>query len=186
MNRVLLGGCILLTSSAFTVRAQELKLKHGSVCWPLHISGITLGETNDSEVLRLLGKGLERTGQVETAGRFFTNKGHTATLHVISYTDEVVGEVTLRAGIDPSIHTSELKQAESEWFNATEGFGNWHALHLGSSRDDVAKNLSEPKKRIAVNDWRYETICECELPEYFDIFFKENKVTKVVFSAPPG
>ena len=97
MNRVLLGGCILLTSSVFTVRAQELKLKHGSVCWPLHISGITLGETNDSEVLRLLGKGLERTGQVETAGRFFTNKGHTATLHVISYTDEVVGEVTLRS-----------------------------------------------------------------------------------------
>ena len=37
---------------------------------------------------------------------------------------------------------------------------------------------------IAVDDWRYETICECELPEYFDIFFKENKVTKVVFSAP--
>jgi hypothetical protein len=59
-------------------------------------------------------------------------------------------------------------------------------LHLGSSRDDVAKNLGEPKKRIAVNDWRYETICEGELPEYFGIFFKENKVTKVVFSAPPG
>ena len=97
MNRVLLGGCILLTSSAFTVRAQELKLKHGSVCWPRHISGITLGETNDSEVLRLLGKGLERTGQVETAGRFFTNKGHTATLHVISYTDPTLTKLSARS-----------------------------------------------------------------------------------------
>jgi hypothetical protein len=66
------------------------------------------------------------------------------------------------------------------------GLGNWHALRLGSSGDEVLKNLGEPKKRIAANDWRYETIRECELPEYFDVFFKDNTLVKVVFSAPAG
>jgi hypothetical protein len=92
----------------------------------------------------------------------------------------------LQAGVDPAIRASELKQAESKWFNPADGFGNWHALRLGSSRDDVVKNLGEPKKRISANDWQYETTCTCELPEFFDIFFKNDKVAKVVFSAPAG
>jgi hypothetical protein len=46
--------------------------------------------------------------------------------------------------------------------------------------------LGEPKKRVTANDWRYETICECEIPQYFDLFFKDGKIDKVVFSAPAG
>jgi hypothetical protein len=187
MNRQLITGCALAVACVLsTARSQELKLHRGTVCWPLHFSGITLGETNDSEVQRLLGKGVSRTREVETAGRYFIDEGHTATLHVVSYTDQGVGELTLRAGIDPAIGTGELKQTESKWFKPADGFGNWHALHLGSSKDEVLKNLGEPKKRVATSDWRYETICECELPEYFDVFFKGNNVVKVVFSAPAG
>jgi hypothetical protein len=169
-----------------TGRSQELKLKPGTVCWPLNFSGITLSVTSDSEVERLLGKGVARKNEGDTGGRYFIDEGHTATLHAVSYTDSIVGELTLRAGVDPAIHASELKQAESKWFNPTHGFGNWRALHLGSSRDEVLKNLGEPKKRIAANDWRYETNCECELPEYFDVVFKDNTVERVVFSAPAG
>jgi hypothetical protein len=169
-----------------TASSQELKPKRGTVCWPLHFAGITLGLTDDSEVQRLLGKGVARKDEGDTGGRYFIDEGHTATLHVVSYTMEVVGEVTLRAGVDPTVGANELKQAESQWFKPHEGFGNWHALHLGSSSDDVLKNLGEPKRRVAANDWRYETICECELPEYFDVFFKDGKIVRVVFSAPAG
>jgi hypothetical protein len=142
--------------------------------------------TDDSQVQRLLGGGVARKDEGDTGGRYFIDKAHTATLHVVSYTMEVVGEVTLRGGVDPTVRANELKQAESQWFKPDEGFGNWHALHLGSSSDDVLKNLGEPKKRVAANDWRYETICECELPEYFDVFFKDGKIVRVVFSAPAG
>jgi hypothetical protein len=135
---------------------------------------------SDSSAKVLLGHGRSRRLDVTSSMR------DTLRLHVVSYTDFVVGELTWRAGVDPAIHASELKQAESKWFKPADGFGNWHALHLGSSKDDVLKNLGEPKKRVAPTDWRYETICECELPEYFDVFFKDNNVVKVVFSAPAG
>ena len=187
MNRQLIVGCALVVVCIVSAaRSQELKLKRGTGCWPLNFSGVTLGVTSDPEVERLLGKGIARKNEGDTGGRYFVDEGHTATLHLVSYTDSIVGEVTLRVGVDPAIPASELKQAESKWFKPADGFGNWHALHLGSSKDDVLKNLGEPKKRIAANDWRYETICECELPEYFDVFFKENTLVKVVFSAPVG
>ena len=187
MNRQRILGCVLIVVGMLaTSRSQELKLKRGTVCWPLNFSGVTLGVTSDSEVERLLGKGVARKNEGDTGGRYFIDEGHTATLHAVSYTDSIVGELTLRAGVDLAIHASERKQAESKWFRPTDGFGNWHALHLGSLRDDVLKNLGEPNKRIAANDWRYETICECELPEYFDVLFKDNTVVKIVFSAPPG
>ncbi len=187
MNRqLIIGGALVVVCMVSMVRSQELKLKRGTVCWPLNFSGVTLGVTSDSEVQRLLGKGVARGNEGDGVGRYFIDEAHTATLHAVSYTDEIVGELTLRAGIDPAVHANELKQAESKWFNPTDGFGNRHALRLGSSRDDVLKNLGEPKKKIAVNDWRYGTVCECELPEFFDVFFKGNTVVKVLFSAPAG
>lgn len=187
MNRTLVAGCAIASVCvALVAFSQELKLPRGTVCWPLHFSGITLGLTTDPEVQRLLGRGVARKAEGDTGGRYFIDGEHSATLHVVSYTDSVVGEVTLRVGVDPAIHPDELKQAESKWFRPADGFGNWHALRLGSSREDVAKNLGQPRKKISASDWRYETICECELPEFFDVFFKDDKVVKVVFSAPAG
>jgi hypothetical protein len=187
MNRHLVFACIVAVACIVSAaRSQDLKLRKGAVCWPLHFSGITLGLTTDSEVQRLLGEGATRKNEGDTGGRYFIDKRHTATLHAVSYTDSVVGELTLRSGVDPALHASEVKQAESKWFKPADGFGNWHALHLGSSRDNVLKNLGEPKQRVAANDWRYETICVCELPEFFDVFFKDNIVVEVVFSAPAG
>lgn len=187
MNRKVLAllafaGAIRLA----TASPQELKLKRGTVCWPLHFAGVTLGLTSDSEAQRLLGNGVFRKDEGDTGGRYFIDEKHSATLHIVSYTDSVVGEVTLRTGVDPAIHGDELKRAESKWVNPRDGFGNWHALQLGSSQEDVLKNLGEPKQKMSANDWRYETICECELPEYFDIFFHDGLITKVVFSAPAG
>ncbi len=187
MNRQLIAICGLAAACLLPIsRSQDLKLPRGTVCWPLHFSGITLGLTDDSEVQRLLGKGISRKAEGDTGGRYFIDEAHTATLHVVSFTDYVIGELTLQVGIDPTIRSSELRQAESKWFKPAYGFGNWHSLHLGSSRDDVIRNLGEPKKRVAPNDWRYEPVCQCELPEYFDIFFEDNSVVKVVFSAPAG
>jgi hypothetical protein len=127
-----------------------------------------------------------RKNQGDTGGRYFVDAKGTATLHVVAYTDFVVGEVTLRTGIDPGIKADEQKLAVSKWFIPDEGFGNWHALHLGSSKEDVLKNLGEPKEKVSANNWMYETSCTCELPEFFNIFFKDGHVIKVVFSAPAG
>jgi len=183
MNRQLIAICGLAAACIFSIaHSQDLKLRRGTVCWPLHFSGITLGVTNDSEVQRLLGNGVSRKG--DTGGRYFIDEGHTATLHVVQDTGYAVTELTLQIGVDPAIRANELNQAESKWFKPAEGFGKWHSLHLGSSRDEVIKNLGEPKKRVALDDWRYETVCQCELPEFFDVFFKGNRVVKVVFSSP--
>ena len=135
---------ILLACGAPTTSADNPVAPKGSVCWPLHWSGIVVGTTTDSEVQRLLGPGVFRKDEGDTGGRYYTESQGTATLHVVSYTDSVVGELTISAGIDPEIKQSERKAAITKWFNPREGFGNWGGLNLGSSRSDVLKNLGEP------------------------------------------
>jgi hypothetical protein len=95
-------SCALVTLCMLpTARSQELKLKRGTVCWPLNFSGVTLGVTSDSEVERLLGTGVARKNEGDMGGRYFVDKGRTATLHVVSYTDSIVGELTLRESTPP-------------------------------------------------------------------------------------
>lgn len=187
MNRKISVACVIVLVLVLkNSYMNALQAPSGSVCWPLHFAGITLGETNDSEVRRLLGQGAFRKDQSDTGGRYFTDLNGTATLHVVSCTDEVVCELTVRAGIDPAINSIERKASASRWFRPEEGFGNWHALHLGSPREDVLKNLGRPKNKVLSNEWTYETTCACEIPEYFTVFFAHGHVVKVVFSAPAG
>jgi hypothetical protein len=155
------------------------------VCWPLHFAGVTLGITTDLQVSRLLGKGIFRKSDGDTGGRVFVDKARTATLHTVSYTDFVVGEVTVSAGV-PKLSEKQLSKAETKFFDPQEGFGNWHALKLGSTEVEVRKNLGEPSEKDDKGGWVYYTSCACETPEYFTIYFTKGRITKVVFSAPAG
>jgi hypothetical protein len=168
------------------VSAEELKPPSGAVCWPLHFSGIALGITTDSQVQRLLGRGVSRKNEGDTGGRYYIDKKARATLHVVSYTDAIVGEVTISEGISPEISAAERKIATTSWFSPEEGFGNWHALRLGSSKDDALKNLGKPAKEVSPNEWRYSSICACELPVFFTLSFRNGRLVKIVLSAPPG
>ena len=89
-------------------------------------------------------------------------------------------------GIDPAIKPKEKGTAISKLFDPNEGFGNFHALHLGSSKQEVENNLGEPKRRINKNEWKYDTTCACEIPEYFIVYFLNDRINKIVFSAPAG
>jgi len=187
MNRTLYATFIVVLLYGFgRAQSAESISPPDSVCWPLHFSGIIVGISTDPQVQRLLGEGVFRKDEGDTGGRYFTNSQGTATLHTVSYTDRVVGELTVSAGIDPAIAPNERKLAATKWFSPEEGFGNWHALRLGSSKGEVLKNLGAPKEKVTANQWRYDTICACELPVYFTIFFKDGRVIKVVFSAPAG
>jgi hypothetical protein len=164
------------------IMAGELPLS--PVCWPLNFAGITLGVTTDSEVQRLLGNGVFRSNDGSVGERYFVDSGHTATLHTVNYTDTIVGEVTLQEGID--VKPTEISEATSQWFNPRRGFGNWHALHLGSTKEDVKSNLGESAKGKSTNAWRYDSKCACDIEIYFTVYFKNDRIWKVVFSAPAG
>lgn len=180
-----LGCLLLLVGLVSHASAQDLKLPRGSVCWPLHYSGITLGLTIDSQVQRLLGQGVFRS-YGDGVGRYYIDKKAKATLHVVSYTMDVVGQVTIVEGVSPEIGVAERKKALTPWFSPDEGFGNYHALRLGSSKDDVLGNLGKPEKRASANEWQYSSICACELPEFFTLSFRNGRLYKIVLSAPPG
>jgi len=145
---------------------------------------LTLGVTTDSEVQRLLGNGVFREDEGDTGGRYFVDSKHTATLHTESYTDAVVGEVTVEEGV--TVKPTETEAAVSQWFNPQQGFGNWHALHLGSTKRAVKKNLGKPVKGSSKDAWRYDSKCSCEIDVFFTVYFKKDRIHKVVFSAPAG
>lgn len=172
----------MISFLASAVIGGELPLS--PVCWPLNFAGITLGVTTDSEVQRLLGNGVFRVGEGDTGGRYFVDSKQTATLHTEAYTDAIIGEVTIQEGV--SLNKSEVKKASSPWFKPQQGFGNWHALHLRSTKQDVKINLGEPKKGGTENEWRYDSKCACELEVYFTLYFKNERLYKIVFSAPAG
>jgi hypothetical protein len=176
---------VVLTSTGAAAR-DESRPGSKPVCWPLHFSGVVLGISTDAEVQRLLGKGAYRPDQGDAGGRYFINTKRTTTLHAVSFTDAVVGEVTLSQGVDPSIGPNELKAVTSPFFDPDHGFVNVHALRLGSTKAEVLENLGPPEGDQTSNDWRYSTSCACEVPEYFRIFFRKGRVYQVVFSAPPG
>lgn len=159
----------------------------GTVCWPLHFAGITLGITNDSQVRRLLGRGIFRRDEGDVGGRYFIDKKRRTTLHVVMYTDSVVGELTIQEGLDISLQQEEQEKAISQFFNPEDGFGNWHALRLGASKADVVQNLGDPAHRNNDdNIWEYTTSCACEIPQFFTLHFRDGHLFKVVFSAPAG
>ena len=185
MNRILFPICVLGVSLFAGIVGLDgaPTQKKGTVCWPLHFAGITVGLTNDSQVQRLLGRGVFRPDEGHTGGRYFLDAKQTATLHIEGGVDSVVEVLTLHAGVDSAIKQSERTAAVSKWFGPQEGFGNWHALHLGSSKDEVAQNLGQPENRVNANKWVYETTCACELPEYLTISFKDGRVSQLELSA---
>ena len=188
MTKMLTVGCLLMLSALLSPALADSNSKPGSVCWPLNFAGITLGVSTDSQVQRLLGRGLFRKDEdgTDAGGRYYIDANRKATLHVVSCTDAVVCEVTLAEGVDSKIAPSERKLASTKWFTLAEGFGNWHALNLGSKKQEVFKNLGRPEKQVTDNEWRYSTTCACELPESFSLYFKNDHLFKIVLSAPAG
>jgi hypothetical protein len=157
----------------------------GEVCWPLHFAGITVGVNTDSQVRRLLGDGLFRANEGFEGRRVFVDIKHTATLHTVSYTDGIVGELSISAG-SGGLASGELKKAETQYFDASDGFGNGGALTLGSTEAQVRDNLGAPQSKTRSGGWTYTTKCACELLEYFTVYFKNGRIDKIVLSAPPG
>ena len=120
--------------------------------------------------------------EIDAWSRYFVDSKGSATLHVKSCTDLIVCEVTVQEGI--AVKPTEVGEATSKWFNPLENFGNWPGLHLGSTKDEVRKNLGDPANGNTADSWRYDSACACEIPIFFTVYFKNNRIHKVVFSAP--
>jgi hypothetical protein len=187
MNRILCAVCVaaLTLVSVTGGRPQEpAKWAKGTVCWPLHLAGITVGLTTDSQAQRLLGqRGIFRADEGHTGGRYFLDVGRTVTMHIVGGVDKVTEQLTFAKGVDPAIKPSEQGAALSKWIDPQEGFGNWRALHLGSAKKEVLDNLGEPQKKLSADEWIYETTCACELPEYFTLKFLQGRIVQLVLSA---
>ncbi len=104
----------------------------------------------------------------------------------IDSTDSVVGELAITEGIDASIKKTEQDKAISQFFMSEEGFGKWRSLHLGASKIEVIKNLGNPARKNNEDSWEYTTSCACEIPQFFTLNFKNDRLFQIVFSAPAG
>jgi hypothetical protein len=132
----------------------------------------------------LLGAGAHRPRE-EDGVRYYLDPNKRATLRIATYTDAVVGEISLSEGVAPGLSTDERCRAVSRYFEPLEGFGNWHALKLGATKGEVRANLGTPAKTEDDDTWVYEAACTCELPD-LTFYFRADKAVRIVFSAPPG
>ena len=107
-------------------------------------------------------------------------------MKVSTFTDRVVGEIVLEQGVNASLSATERAGAASKNLEPNEGFGNWHALRLGSTREEVQANLGPPAQVEGPDVWVFNAECTCEIPQYLTLHFEGGKVRRVVFSAPPG
>jgi hypothetical protein len=70
---------------------------NGSLNWLKSVGGVKVA--NDAQVTKALGPGLLSDGEGHGGGRYYTNAGHTVTLHVVIGTDGVLEQVDLTNGI---------------------------------------------------------------------------------------
>ena len=183
--RTYICAVLLSFASVVTVASEEQAPRPGTFCWPMHFAGVVAGISQDRHVVRLLGQGAHRPKEEEGV-RYYVDARRSATLRVATFTDRIVGEIALEAGINSTLSKAEIRAAMSASLSPREGFGNWHALTLGVTKETVLKNMGEPARRASDDEWTYDALCTCEIPEYMTIHFNSNKVVRVVFSAPPG
>jgi hypothetical protein len=183
MRTLLLALLVALASLDSSSSPSPAGTRKGTVCWPLNFAGITVDVNTDSQVQRVLGKGVFREDEGHTGGRYYVDSNSTATLHIVEGVNRVVEELTVAEGLSNKIKMSERAGAISKWFDPHEPFGNYHALHLGSTKEEVLSNLGEPQKRINLNKWQYESTCACEIPAYFTVSFKAGRLIQLELSA---
>jgi hypothetical protein len=179
MHRTLLAAFMLLLLPVFSI--GQTPTPKGTVCWPLHFAGITVGVTSDQQVQRLLGgPGVARPDEGHTGGRYYIDTKHEFTLHIELGVDRIVESVTVSRGVSPLIKNSERKVAVGKWFEPHEGFGNWRGLHLGSTNGEVTENLGEPQEKQADGSkWVYQSTCSCDLPDFLSIGFKDDEIVEL-------
>ena len=149
----------------------------------MHYAGVIAGTSRDKHVVRLLGQGAHRPNESEGV-RYYVDPGAMMTMKVSTFTDGIVGEISLEQGVDRSLTKGERGRAVSRRLEPNEGFGNWHALRLGSTREEVQANLGPPTETSGPGVWMFNAECTCELPQYFTLHFEAGKIRRVVFSAP--
>ncbi len=176
---------LIASISLPTLGGVETAPKVGKFCWPMHYAGVVVGTSQDKHVVKLLGRGAHRPNESDGV-RYYIDSRNRLTMKISTFTDAIVGELSLEAGVASTLTASERKSAITKGLDADEGFGNWHALRLGSTKTDVEKNLGRPAKTEGPDAWVYNAECTCELPEYLTVYFEKGKIRQIVFSAPPG
>jgi hypothetical protein len=151
----------------------------------MHYAGIVVGTSQDNHVVRLLGRGAHRPKESDGV-RYYVDPRGKITMKVSTFTYGTVGELSLESDVAKALSASERAKAVSKYLDPEEGFGNWHALKLGATQDEVRKNLGSPAEIQGPDAWVYSAQCTCELTQYLTVYFEHGKVRRVVFSAPPG
>jgi hypothetical protein len=176
---------ILLAAHSAVFAADETSRKPGTFCWPMHYAGVVAGTSQDKHVVRLLGQGAHRPRESEGA-RYYVDPSAKMTMKVSTFTDGIVGEIDLESSVTRTFTKGERIRALTRTLDPAEGFGKWHALRLGSTREEVQANLGSPAEMNGPNVWVFNAECTCELPQYMTLHFSGERVRRVVFSAPPG
>jgi hypothetical protein len=115
---------------------------YGSLNWLRTVGGVKVAY--DSQVTKVLGPGLFTSEEGHGGGRYYTNAGHTATLHVVIGTDGGLEEVELTDGIalPNGLRLSDTPAFVSRALPANPRLNGKAAL--GSSVSAVRKQFGKP------------------------------------------
>lgn len=115
---------------------------YGSLNWLRTVGGVKV--EYDSQVTKVLGPGLFTNEEGHGGGRYYTNPGHTATLHVVIGTDGGIEEVGLTDGIalPNGLRLSDDRAFVSRALPANPRLNG--KVALGSSFAAVRKQFGKP------------------------------------------
>ena len=74
-------------------------------------------------------------------------RGECCVLRVRGAEDRVVESIAVSKGLSQKLNALKRKAGVNKWFYPKEGFGNWRALHIGSTTPEVGENLGETKEK---------------------------------------
>lgn len=162
---------ILLLAMSFGQHHQR-----GPLRYPGSLAGIQPGKTADSEIVKLYGKGYFTSHEGHVGGRYFTDAGHSVTLHVVLGVDHIADEVEMQPGLHlpDGATASAVKHAESS--KLVSGKIRVAQYKLGEAEKTILAKYGKPvsDKRSGT---RREIVYKTDIDSTLDVLYYEAHFT---------
>ena len=123
--------------------------KPPSTCLPPFWGGLLAGASVKKEVLRLYGPGIFASEEGDIGGSYYRDAQGAITLHLVYYTDTIVGELEVIEG--NALPLSARQRAEAVSPNLKPPF--LHAgLAFGATEEAVLSAMGQPSRKEKGND----------------------------------
>jgi len=156
-------------------------------CVPPFWGGVLAGQSTKDHVLRLYGSGVFTPNEGDSGGTYYRDSKRSITLHVVYYTDEMVGALELIQGNALPSSARASSGAVSRYLKPPFLF---EGLTFGATEAAVLSRMGTPsreeKDEEGLRTLVFLSTCGWDLESGISFVFRRSRLVKVIYWAASG